>query len=167
MRITAVTAQMHDPERVNLYIDGEFRCGLCIQTAADFGLAPGRELSPRELNDIAAADAYPAALNAALDYASRTNAKSRSEFLARLSDFPEKAAQAAVRRMEELGYIDDAALAGQIVKRGLASGEGPFMLKKRLYEKRLPEALIQEALYDISPEQEEEAAANALKRFPH
>ena len=40
------------------------------------------------------------------------------------------------------------------------------MLKKRLYEKRLPEARIQEALYDISPEQEEEAAANALKRFP-
>ena len=101
-----------------------------------------------------------------MDYASRTNAKSRSEFLARLSDFPKKAAQAAVKRMEELGYIDDAALAGQIVKRGLASGEGPFMLKKRLYEKRLPEALIQEALYDISPEQEEEAAANALKRFP-
>ena len=66
MRITAVTAQKHDPERVNLYIDGEFRCGLCIQTAADFGLAPGRELSPRELNDIAAADAYPAALNAGL-----------------------------------------------------------------------------------------------------
>ena len=60
MRITAVTAQKHNPERVNLYIDGEFRCGLCIQTAADFGLAPGRELSPRELNDIAAADAYPA-----------------------------------------------------------------------------------------------------------
>lgn len=165
MRITAVTAQKHDPERVNLYIDGEFRCGLCIQTAADFGLAPGRE-AHRELNDIAAADAYPAALNAALDYASRTNAKSRSEFLARLLDFPEKAAQAAVKRMEELGYIDDAALAGQIVKRGLASGEGPFMLKKRLYEKRIPEELIQEALYDISPEQEEEAAANALKRFP-
>jgi len=165
MRITAVTAQKHDPERVNLYIDGDFRCGLCIQTAADFGLAPGRELSPRELNDIAAADAYPAALNAALDYASRTNAKSRSEFLARLSDFPEKAAQAAVKRMEELGYIDDAALAAQIVKRGLANGEGPFMLKKRLYEKRISEELIQAALYDISPGQEE-GAASALRRFP-
>ena len=99
------------------------------------GAAPGRELSPWELNDIAAADAYPAALNAALDYASRTNAKSRSEFLARLSDFPKKAAQAAVKRMEELGYIDDAALAAQIVKRGLANGERAFMLKKAAVRK--------------------------------
>ena len=146
MRITAVTAQKHDPERVNLYIDGEFRCGLCIQTAADFGLAPGRELSPRELNDIAAADAYPAALNAALDYASRTNAKSRSEFLARLSDFPEKAAQAAVKRMEELGYLNEAAYAARIVEVYSARGFGEKKLRDELYRRGVPREEWDEAL---------------------
>ena len=40
------------------------------------------------------------------------------------------------------------------------------MLKKRLYEKRISEKLIQAALYDISPGQEEGAAVNALRRFP-
>ena len=44
MKITSVTAQRNDPDRVNIAIDGEFAFGLSADLALEAGLHAGLEL---------------------------------------------------------------------------------------------------------------------------
>src|SRR3954463_3097454 len=51
-RITAVEPQKRHPDRVSLFLDGRFACGLSEETASLCGLAVGRDLSPEEMGRI-------------------------------------------------------------------------------------------------------------------
>lgn len=86
-------------------------------TAEEAGLAPGRELSGEELFDLIGRSDFSRARSRALwllgsrDYAS-------AELCRKLAaEFGEKAAGSAVRRMEELGLIDDEVYAARLAER--------------------------------------------------
>ncbi|MBO4548125.1 MAG: RecX family transcriptional regulator [Abditibacteriota bacterium] len=54
MKITAIKPQQNNPERVNLYIDGEFWCGLDAFHLYGLSLKKGAELSEEQLRALSA-----------------------------------------------------------------------------------------------------------------
>jgi len=52
MRVSKIIYQKKDPNRVNLFIDGEFFCGISLDTLAKKSLYEGLEISEDTLNQI-------------------------------------------------------------------------------------------------------------------
>lgn len=52
MKITALTSQQKDPNRVNVMVDGKFRFSLDIFQLSDLGIKVGREYSDQELVEL-------------------------------------------------------------------------------------------------------------------
>ena len=146
MTVTDITQQKKNPNRYNVFIDGEFYCGLNDETVVCFSIKKGRELTGKELDEIILEDGYSSALARGLEYAARTSGKSRRDFEDKLNEYPEQAVQRVIERLEELGYINDEELAHQIVARGIEKGEGPLMLRQRLIQKRISNSVVENAL---------------------
>ena len=52
MKITGMTAQTHNPDRINIMIDGAYRLSLTVQQVVDHKLAVGRELDEPTLDTL-------------------------------------------------------------------------------------------------------------------
>lgn len=104
----------------------------------------------------------------ALDYALRllagrafSRARLREKLLAR---FPEGEVEAALARLEALGYLDDRAFAEAFV-----AGRpkyGPVKLRHLLRAQGVPEAVAEEVLSQYGEEEALEAALRVLRRYP-
>ena len=81
---------------------------------------------------------------------------SREELLKKLLEKGEEpeAAEAAVERLTELGFVDDARYARLIVRHYAAKGYGPRCVKQELHHRGIPAELFDEAMEQM-PEQDE------------
>ena len=52
MKITALSAQLKNPDRINIFIDGKFRFGLDISQVVDLGLKVGLEVSADRIAEL-------------------------------------------------------------------------------------------------------------------
>ena len=52
MKITALEPQKNNPERLNLHVDGEFRCGIALEIVMGAGLRVGDEITPERLAEL-------------------------------------------------------------------------------------------------------------------
>jgi len=52
MIVTLLESQKKDPSRVNLYIDGEFNCGISVNTIAKYSLYVGKEITQEILEEL-------------------------------------------------------------------------------------------------------------------
>lgn len=52
MIVTLLESQKKDPSRVNLYIDGEFSCGISVNTIAKYSLYVGKEITQETLDEL-------------------------------------------------------------------------------------------------------------------
>lgn len=117
VRITAIQPQRRHPDRVNLFLDGEFCCGLAAEIVLAEGLRVGGELSRSQLDSLLERDlrwkARDAALNL-LSYRQRTAAELRSRLLRK--EFPEPIVESCVNDLVERGFVDDAEFARAFVR---------------------------------------------------
>lgn len=67
-RITSISAQLRNPDRVNISVDGKFRFSLDIFQLTDLGVKVGRELSDRELIDLEQESNFGKLYTRALEY---------------------------------------------------------------------------------------------------
>ena len=120
---------------------------LLPNVAADFALVPGLELSGSEWAKIEKANSAASAKVRAVRIISAASVSKR-DLERRLTQKGESAADAqnAVRWLEDLNLLDDAATARQIVARGAARGYGAERIKQLLWQKQIPRALWDEAL---------------------
>ncbi len=72
MVITKIEYQKRDPERVNIYIDGKFFCGISIDTLASQNLYEGLEADDELLGRILKEDLGKRFLNRAVEYLSHS-----------------------------------------------------------------------------------------------
>jgi regulatory protein len=98
--------------RVNIFVDGEFAIALGVDLATECDVRPGREVSTAHLRALADEDARREALQSALRFLSY-RPRSEQELRQRLvrKGLPRAAIAAAMSRVRELGYLDDAAFA--------------------------------------------------------
>ena len=108
--ISALQFQARNPERVNVYLDGQFAFGLEAMRAA--ALRIGQLLSPNEIAELRAEDEVALAMRRALRFLSY-RPRSAAEVRRHLQKRPlaDEAREAALQRLSEGGYLDDGAFA--------------------------------------------------------
>jgi regulatory protein len=151
-KITALEVQKRNKERVNVYIDGEFAFGLNLMDAA--ALHKGQQLSPADVARLQHADAIVKAVDAAanfLSYRPRSSTEVRQNL--EKKQFQPGVVAAAMQRMTDLGYLDDAAFARYWVdNRNTFKPRGPLALRTELRQKGVPDAIIREVVDDVDAE---------------
>ena len=113
----------------------------------DFALYAGKELAEEEADALLACAARSGRKAKALELLAR-KPHSRRELERKLAEWgaEEEEIAALCARMEELGYLNDAAYAAQIVRHYCAKGFGEKKLRDELYRRGIPRALWEEAL---------------------
>lgn len=159
-RITAIEPQRKDPQRVSIFVDGEFSAGLSREIAA--GLRVDQQIDPEELQALAHQDETIRAYRLSIIYLG-SRARSRMEVARRLAQagYSAEATEAALQRLEEQDLVDDARLAREWVEYRLREKQiGVDRLRMELGRKGIGRELVAAALEGREEEQE-----SALKEF--
>ncbi|HEY57043.1 MAG TPA: hypothetical protein G4O04_00560 [Anaerolineae bacterium] len=165
-KITALKAQKRNPQRVNVYLDGEFAFGLARIVAA--WLHVGQELSEAKIAELLRADAAEQAYQKAwryLSYRPRSEAEVRT-YLARRGVEP-ALIESVLARLRDLGLVDDEAFARAWVEnRGTFRPRGRRALQAELRQKGISPDLVERALAEVDEEQLAlQAGLKALRRY--
>jgi regulatory protein len=164
--ITRVVQQAGDPDRVDVYVEGEFCFGLALELAVDAGLTPGMDLTVEAESELLARDAVARARAAALNYLSaqaRTATELRRSL--RRRGFEEQVADEVVAWAEERRYIDDAEYARSYVRARFGGrGHGPARLRQELARRGVGREAVTEAIDEMLAEADIAEAAVDVAR---
>lgn len=113
----------------------------------DFALFAGKELTEDEASRLTAAAHVAGLKHKTLDLLTR-KPQSRKELERKLGEWGagEEEIECICKRMEELGLLNDAAYAGQVVRHYETRGYGVRKLRDELYRRGVPRDLWDEAL---------------------
>jgi regulatory protein len=154
-RITALKAQARNRQRVNVFIDDEYRCAMYAITAA--WLHIGQEISDEQLAQLLEKDAREAAMQQAmrlLERRERTTAEIERKL--RQGGFDEALIAQVTARLQETGLINDARFAQRFVEsRANAHPRSKRALAVELRQRGLSDAEIANATVEV----DEDAAA--------
>jgi regulatory protein len=165
-KITALRAQAKDPQRVNVFVDGEFAIGVGLTTITKTGLHVGKQLSTEEFAKLEQIESGDKAYLAALRFL-EARPRSIAEVRARLGrkDYAPEAIDAAIARLADLELLDDAAFARYWVENRQANRpRGAGALRDELRRKGIDADVTAEVLSDDSLTGDEAAGAWALAR---
>lgn len=163
MKITSLEPQKKHKERLNLYLDGSFHCGLDIGTAARLGLYEGKEVTSYEVEGIDVGDEYQKCMNSALNLASR-RMQSEREYWQKLGRKYDKVIIGrCLDRLRTLGYANDTAFAEMWV-RERSTSRGARMLQTELIQKGIEKDIIDSVLQSLSSEVIEDGALAQARR---
>ena len=150
--ITAITPQIKDKTRCNVYVDGRFYCGITLEAAVKHRLKAGLAVSEDFLDKIQSESEKNAALDKALTHISaysRTEREvrqflRRKGYLASVEDY-------VIEKMKSNGFINDAAYAKTYALSALKS-KGRKLIEFELLSKGIDKEDIEAAFYGIDEE---------------
>lgn len=161
--ITALVVQKRNPQRVNVYLDGEFAFGLARITAA--WLSVGQELNTTKIAELQAQDAEEVALQRAirlLNYRPRSEAEVRRNLEGHA--IPDEIITAVLERLKTNGLIDDQQFARQWVEnRTVFRPRGRRALAYELRARGLSPAVIDQTLAETGSDENALAYEAALR----
>jgi regulatory protein len=110
--LTNITEQKRNPNRRNIYLDGQFAFGCNVNVVAKFRLRAGLQLDAQQIHEIELGAVKQECFDAAMNFLSR-RLHSRSELARKLSrrEWGEKVIAATLDDLTRLGYVDDAKFA--------------------------------------------------------
>lgn len=165
MKITSISAQIKNPDRVNISVDGKYRFSLAIAQVIDLGVKIGAEFSEAELRRIETESEFGKLYGRALEYTlmrphsakevrdylwrktRATKYKSRTGELKERAGVSQELADRVFERLLEKGYIDDEKFAKWWVEnRNLLKGVSHRKLTAELMAKGLDSSSIEAAL---------------------
>jgi len=151
-KITALIVQKRDPNRVNLYLDGEYAFGLARIVAA--WLKVGSELDEKKIEQLQAEDARERALQQALLFLSyRTRSESEIRQNLRKHEIPETVIDETLDRLKRDGLANDDKFAQAWVEsRSTFRPRSRRMLAMELRQKGLDNESMQSALKNVDDE---------------
>ncbi|MCB8936245.1 MAG: RecX family transcriptional regulator [Candidatus Promineofilum sp.] len=147
--ITALTAQVKNPDRVNVFIDGAFAVGLALSVAA--GLRIGQEISQSELEQLDQRDEVHRARERVLRLLARRPYSSAeiSRYLRR-HQMDDEIIQNVIDDLTEAKLIDDDAFAAYWVEqRETFRPRSRLALRQELSQKGVEREIVAEALSDV------------------
>lgn len=163
-KITALQVQKKNPNRVNVYLDGEFAFGLARITAA--WLAVGQTLSARKVEELLKADSVEVAMQRALHLLSyRPRSEKEVTDHLRKHETPEAVIDQVVDRLKQTRMVDDDRFARLWAdNRSDFRPRGRFALRSELRQKGVPEGAIEQALVGLDEDRLAYQAAQAKAR---
>ena len=157
MKITNISAQIRNPDRVNISVDGKYRFSLDIFQLTEYGVKVGKEYSEEELAALESESTYGKLYAKSLEYCMLRPHSSRemrdylwrktraTKYKSRTGDLKERAGVAreiterVYDRLVEKGYIDDEKFARWWVEnRNLRKGTSRRKLQAELAAKGVP-----------------------------
>lgn len=189
MKITAISSQQKNANRVNVMVDGKYRFSLDIFQVADLGIRVGKEYTDEELTELETESQFgklyartleyclmrPHSAKEVRDYLYRKTraTKLRSKKTGELYDKPGVSSAITQRvfdRLVEKGYIDDEKFARYWVEnRNLTKGASKRKLTSELRAKGVQQSIIEKNLSESIRSDEDELAkviAKKRKRYP-
>lgn len=162
--ITAIKAQRHNPQRVSIFLDGEFAFGLSRFVAA--WLEPGRTLSETDISELLEKDAYEVAFQKALQFIQH-RPRSVEETHRRLMQkgFSEDVVSSTLNKLQDKGYLDDFDFARLwIENRNAFRPRSSRLLSYELRQKGVADETIERALEQFSGDEYELAYQAGIKK---
>jgi regulatory protein len=149
LTVTKLEPQKKNPQRLNVYLNGEFAFGVS-RTAAPW-LEEGNQLSQQKINALQTEDQVEQAFQRALHFLSF---RIRSEQEIRLNlqkhQLPENIIDPVLNRLRERSLVNDRDFAQQwIDNRNRFHPRGKRALSSELYRKGIPNQIIEETLNDL------------------
>lgn len=107
-KITKVEVQKNNKQKVNIYLDGEYKARMYLDTCVKYGLHAGVEIEEDRLNELVLESEKVMALNLAVKYVS-TALKTKKQIVDYLKkkEFQPEIIDYVVDKMLEYRYIDD------------------------------------------------------------
>jgi regulatory protein len=151
-KITAIEIQKRSPNRVNIYLDGEYAFGLARIVAA--WLRVGQELEEKKVEQLQAEDARERALQQAmlfLSYRARSESEIRQNL--RKHEIPEAVIEQTLERLRQDGFANDNQFAKAWVEnRSAFRPRSRRMLAMELRQKGLGDESVKSALERVDDE---------------
>ncbi|MEJ5246761.1 MAG: RecX family transcriptional regulator [Caldilinea sp.] len=164
--ITRLQVQKNNPQRVNVFLDGEFAFGVTLDVAAS--LRKGQRLSDDEIAALRSQDAVEKAYQAALRFlASRPRSRAEVERRLAAKGHAAEAIAPALERLEAHGYLDDASFAAYWVEnRSRFRPRSAAAVRHELRQKGVDAETIRSALGELDEDEAAWAAvAQRLERW--
>jgi regulatory protein len=163
MRITALQSQAKNPNRINVFVDGQFLLGVNALLVLQWGLEVEQELSAAQIEQLRSEEALQQAVDRALNYLSfrpRSREEVRRYLLGKQT--PPELIDAALSRLDRLDMVNDHAFASfWLETREQFSPRGARALKNELRVKGVNREIVDEL---IDEEQDEERALRAGRK---
>lgn len=159
MVITKIEKQKKNSKRWNLYIDGEFACGISEDTFLNFGFRTNDEISEDTLNEVKRFDEYQFAKKSALDFLSY-RIRSRKEIIDKLKSKKISSAtiDKTIAHLEKLGLINDEEFAKLLVQSSTGKNpSGKSVIRQKLHKKGISKEISESVLNNIFTEETEKS----------
>lgn len=171
MKITGVSAQQKDKNRINIMVDGKYRFSLDIFQYADLGIRVGKEYTDEELTELESESQFGKAYARALEYCLMRphSAKEMRDYLYRKTrDTRTKTGEMkkgldtsittrVFDRLVEKGYIDDEKFTRYWVEnRNLTKGTSKRKLTAELRSKGVAQSIIDHVLVESTRSDDDE-----------
>ncbi len=165
-KITGIEAQKRAPNRVNIYLDGEFAFGLARIVAA--WLRVGQELSEEKIEQLQASESRERAFQQAmlfLSYRARSESEIRTNL--RKHEYPEPVIEETIARLRQDGFANDDQFAKAWVENRITfRPRSRRMMAMELRQKGLDNETVQSAIEAVDDEASAyEAARKRAPRF--
>jgi regulatory protein len=164
-KITALKAQKKNPNRVNVYLDGEFAFGLTRIVSA--WLSVGQELDDEQITGLQEQDSEEVALNNAIKYIS-FRSRTEAEIRRRLSEkgFSGQEIDKVLERLRSTGLVADEQYARSWVEsRSASRPRSRRLMAIELRQKGVSNLDIEKALEET--EDDDKLAYQAAIRYAH
>ena len=163
--ITAITPQIKDKKRCNIFIDGRFCCGLTLETTVKNRLKVGQTVSVEQLSQMQLESEKNTALDKALTHvsATRKTEKQLRDFLAKKGYLP-TVIEYVLEKMRGYNFVNDGEYAEAYVDFSAAK-KGTRLIKMELKSKGVAEEDIDAALSGVTEETQVQAALVILQKY--
>lgn len=184
MKITGISAQQKDKNRINIMVDGKYRFSLDIFQYADLGIKVGQEYTDEELTVLETESQFGKAYTRALEYCLMRphSSKEMRDYLYRKTrdtrtktggvkkGLPVEITQRVFDRLVEKNYINDEKFASYwIENRNMQKGVSRRKLQAELRSKGVDSSIIDRLLSESSRTDEDELQkiiAKKRARYP-
>ncbi len=161
--ITALTAQVKNPDRVSVFVDGAFACGLALDVAVAAGLRVGQTISAADLTALEQREEVHQARERAVALLAR-RPRSANEIARQLRrhQHADDIIQQVLDDLTAAGLLDDSAFAAYWVEqRDTFRPRSRLALRQELSQKGLDREVVSEALEGLD---EIEAARRVARK---
>lgn len=165
MKVTKLSAQERNTERVNMFLDEKFACGLSINTIAKYNIFVGKELTEEEYRSILYDDLGERLFNRSIDYLG-SSIKSSKQIRIYLSNLlykkkgswyeelakenREELVENTMQKLEKYSYLNDNEFAEAFIQSRMKNKpRGKNILLAELLAKGISKDLAQKKLDEL------------------
>ena len=166
MKITDISSQKKNQDRVNIFLDGQFAFSLEAVDVLKFKLKIGMELTEKDVEKLSLESSFTKAMSKAMDIVSRKPV-TQKELENKLFEkgYDELVVSVVINELSELGYINDHDYALLYIDYAREKCYGDKKIRYELSRKGVADNIINQVLSEKAKPEGEELAQMILAKY--